>query len=77
MKARLIGIEGRVDGEFPVNERKPYLRMVHDLRPAKDLMIAADPLPCAEVTWKYVEYRYEQTADDGTLIYRRVTPIWG
>lgn len=74
---RLMGLEGRVDGEMVV-----AADVWHDPpRPPFEINVPhAKPLhtweehPNATVPYDVVVYRFEQQADDGTLIYRRVTP---
>lgn len=71
--ARLIGLEGRTIVNISVAEGTREVRM-----PSFDGTIKVDDDNPDSITtfFNEVVYHFDFEADDGTLIYRRVTPLW-
>jgi hypothetical protein len=71
--ARLIGLEGRVDKDNFVIEKRVlyiYLPATSSLRWNKELA------PTTACDIDIIKYEFDLVADDGTLIYKRTTPPW-
>jgi hypothetical protein len=75
--ARGMGLEGRVDWEMALVAdpwREPPRPPFEVKVPHQQRMSVWELDPAATVPYDVIVYRFEQEADDGTLIYRRVTP---
>lgn len=72
MRARLIDQEGVVWAEIAIP------KFVHslDVAVAPNVVALANPTDPVTLHVDKVTFDFEQCADDGTLIYRRVTPLW-
>lgn len=72
--ARLIGLEGRtIVTDLIVADGTREIRMPC-FNGAK--LIGSDPEDYWPTRFDEIVYRFDFEAEDGTLIYRRVTPLW-
>lgn len=69
--ARLIGLEGRTILNLAVEDGTPEVRM-----PSFNGSINKTEPDHWVTHYDEIVYQFDFEAEDGTLIYRRITPLW-